>query len=148
MPGMAETGAAPASWATVQPLPASGAVEEANVAGAGEAQPAGTDRPPTAPASPSAPAAPAPETELTRAPSPMTAPPASGVTESARATAAGVAAASVWPSEIEVGMAFITNHAEVLTAPLKVLKNAPCPRNPSIEFASGPRPRAFTTLLM
>src|SRR5947209_16238452 len=137
MPGIAATGSA--SVAAVQPEPSSGAVDEASVAGAAEDQPAGTDRPPTVEAS-AMPADIPPPTLFTRAPSPMAAPPASGTTS--LAVAAGVAAARVCPSDTPVGMAFIVNHAPVLTAPLSALNTAGVPRRPSRLVRVFPRPSA------
>src|ERR1700736_1951301 len=131
MPGIAATGSTSAGGGP--PQPPQGAGDEAKVAGAAEDQLAGTERPPTAEASPSAPDAPPPTTLFTRAPSPMIAPPASGVTSLAVAAVAGAAAARVWLSDTAVGMAFIVNQAPVLTQPLMALKTDGVPRKPSTD---------------
>src|SRR5947209_3592606 len=129
MPGIAVTGSA--SVAAVHPDPSRGAVDDANVAGAAEDQPAGTERPPTADAPPSpadTPPPPAKLAELASAPSAPAAAPATSL-----AAVAGVAAASVWLSDTAVGMALIVNQAPVLTPPLMSLKTDGVPRKPSID---------------
>src|ERR1700730_229424 len=134
MPGMPRSAATGSpSAGAVQPEPSRGAVDEAKVAGAAEDQLAGTERPPTAEASPSAPDAPPSTTLFTRAPSPMIARPASGVTSLAVAAVAGAAAARVWLSDTAVGMAFIVNQAPGLTPPLMALKTDGVPRKPSTD---------------
>ena len=130
-----DTGPPPASSvAAVQPLPSSGAVDEANVAGAAEDQAAGTDSPPTAVDPPRAPDAPDPMTLLTRVPSPMAAAPARGVTLLTPDTAAGVAAASVCPSDTAVGMVLPTNQAAVTPTCWTPLKINGVPMKPSTAF--------------
>src|SRR5438270_2446685 len=129
MPGIAVTGSA--SEAAVQPEPSSGAVDEANVAGAAEDQLAGTERPPTAPAPPSPAEIPPPPTELAELASAPSAPAAAPATS--LAAAAGVAAARVWLSDTAVGMAVIVNQAPVFTPPLMALKTEGVPRKPSID---------------
>src|ERR1700722_14592045 len=131
-----ETGPLPASSvAAVQPLPSSGAVEEANVAGAADDQLAGTDSPPSAVDAPRVPDAPPPMTLLTRAPSPpMDAAPARGVTLLTPDTEAGAAAASVCPSETAVGMVLPMNQAAVTPTCCTPLKINGVPKRPSAAF--------------
>ncbi len=84
-------------------------------------------------------------TDRTTVPSTMPAAPASGTT-SLTAAAGTAAPASVWPSDTAVGMAVMTNHAAVLTAPLMPFRKAGVPSRPSIEdrmfgFDGGVEPR-------